>query len=99
MNHTSDMNSVSNIERILRTLSKEARRNWARLVDSMDNLGKQMGFSDLCNFIAYGRTREIRKDLFGREYMVARAILNNLFKKLKPVHDHADSLSRLSINL
>ncbi|TGZ67413.1 hypothetical protein CRM22_004823 [Opisthorchis felineus] len=51
MNHTSETNSVSIIERILRTLSKDARRNWARLADTTDNLGNQIGFSDLCNFI------------------------------------------------
>ncbi|GAA52819.1 protein disulfide-isomerase, partial [Clonorchis sinensis] len=52
MNHASDMNSVPTIEQILCTLSNDARRNLARLADTMDNLGKQTGFADLCNFIS-----------------------------------------------
>ncbi|TGZ71771.1 hypothetical protein CRM22_002472 [Opisthorchis felineus] len=52
MNHTSDMNFVSTMERVLRTLSEGARRNWARLSDTMDNLGKQIQFSDLCIFVS-----------------------------------------------
>ncbi|KER25475.1 hypothetical protein T265_07095 [Opisthorchis viverrini] len=51
MNHTGNMTLVSTIERILRTLSNDARQSWARLTDSMDKLGKQIGFSDLCNFV------------------------------------------------
>ncbi|TGZ72721.1 hypothetical protein CRM22_001912 [Opisthorchis felineus] len=47
-NHTSD----STMARVLRTLSKDARRNWARSADTMDNLGKQIGFSDVCYLVS-----------------------------------------------
>ncbi|GAA52147.1 hypothetical protein CLF_107409 [Clonorchis sinensis] len=51
-NHTGDMNYVSTIEQILRMLSRDARWNWVRLADTMDNLGERIAFFDPCNFVS-----------------------------------------------
>ncbi|KER26488.1 hypothetical protein T265_06278 [Opisthorchis viverrini] len=83
MNHPSDMHPVSTIERILRTLSKDARRNWARLADSMGNLGKQIGFSDLRNFVSQAariaRSRcAMTRALFATKDMDRRSVVGSL---------------------
>ena len=49
--------------------------------------------------VAYNRAREILKDLYGREHIVARAMLDDLFRRLKPLHENAQSLSRLSVSM
>ena len=49
--------------------------------------------------VAYERAREILRDLFGREHVVARALLEDMFRKLRPIHDNAQSLSRLAVSL
>lgn len=47
----------------------------------------------------YARAKEILRDLFGREHVVAKALLDDLFKRLKSTHEDAVSLSNLSIKM
>ena len=49
--------------------------------------------------VVYEREMEILRDLFGREHVVARALLEDMFRKLRPIHDNTQSLSRLVISL
>ena len=48
---------------------------------------------------AYEKARKILKELFGQEHVVARAILDDLLKGLRPIHGDAQALSRLAVSL
>ena len=64
--YLSDMNSISNLERILRTLPLDIRRRWARLADEMCTSGQIATFSDLSLFISSeARIARIARSRFG----------------------------------